>query len=796
VSTKKLVICTIVLLLLFPASSFGYTVLGRFHEEPGRPYGPGDLAYDEATDVLWASDIVEKKIRKIDPNTGSVLTTLNVIYNELPLGLTYRNSYLWNSDQWALPDGLIHKVDPADGSSVHSITGLGGLTFDHRGWLWCTNWVVELSALDPDDGSILDTITLPGFDPDYDHTLGLAFDESTQTLWVSVVTNAWGIPGGGPQTNFLLHVTLDGTVLSTEIFDPDPALDGYQLVGLAFDNNNNILWANYSLFDRPPTFDDTYIYKLSPAAPSASQWAMTYGGAGEDYAHSIQKVSDGSYMVAGYTDSFGTGGDALIMKLGEEGNVLWQKHYGGSDMDYASSSQETPGGGYIVAGTTYSSDPGYGDAWVLKLDSDGNIQWQKTYGISQRDETAGLILQTLEGGYFLAGNAYTSSMGTYDFYTWVLKLDSGGNIEWQKAYGSGSRMNCTNSIQQTLDGGYILTGNIGAFSTHGTSDSWVLKLDSGGIIQWQRAYGDTDNDERAYSIRQTSDSGYIVAGEIFSPSTSQGDAWVFKLDAAGAMQWQKIYNIGNWEALYSIRETPEGGYIATGSSGGPSGWLLKLDSGGSVQTERTYSGLQGGSTLQQISDGGYIMTGFTRPYGPGDDADAMILKLDSNGNIPGCQMIGTSNTAVIDTDIDVTTPSVEETMPNVPAQTSTASVSDTNATVTEICYSEGEQNPVIDKIGNRMCYPGERIRIIGSGFGNTQGDSVLHINNLTFGPGHARIRSWSDTMIRFKVPFKNKPCNWFSHGDGQYRRRGVWVTVDGVDSNTKYIKVLKPVTCQ
>jgi hypothetical protein len=248
----------------------GYTVLGRFHEQIGNPYGPGDLAYDEATDVLWASDIVEKKIRKIDPSTGSVLTTLNVSYNELPLGLTYRNGYLWNSDQWALPDGLIHKVDPVDGSSVHSITGLGGLTFDHRGWLWCTNWVSELSALDTDDGSTLDTITLPGFDPDYDQTLGLAFDEGTQTLWVSVVTNAWGTPGGGPQTNFLLHVALDGTVLSTDVFDPDPTLDGYQLIGLAFDNNNNILWATYSLFDRPPTSDDTYIYRLAVGEQSGT----------------------------------------------------------------------------------------------------------------------------------------------------------------------------------------------------------------------------------------------------------------------------------------------------------------------------------------------------------------------------------------------------------------------------------------------------------------------------------------------------------------------------------------------
>jgi len=184
--------------LLLPVTSFGYTVLGRFHEQPGRPYGPGGLAYDEQTDILWASDIVEKKIRKIDPDTGSVLTTLDVSYNLLPLGLTYKDGYLWNSDQWAQPNGLIHKVDPADGSSVSSITGLGGLSFDHRGWRWCTNWDIELWARDADNGNILDTITLPGFEPAYDQTLGLAFDEGTRTLWVSVVEHRWG---GGTLTN-------------------------------------------------------------------------------------------------------------------------------------------------------------------------------------------------------------------------------------------------------------------------------------------------------------------------------------------------------------------------------------------------------------------------------------------------------------------------------------------------------------------------------------------------------------------------------------------------------------------
>ncbi|MHC4638868.1 MAG: NHL repeat-containing protein, partial [Planctomycetota bacterium] len=250
-------ICAIMLLVLFPASSFGYTILKTFHQGQ---YGPGGLAYDELIDALWSSHLIEKKILKINPNNGSVLTTLYVNYNDLPTGLTYKDGYLWNSDQWAVPE-VIHKVNPANGNSVDTIPGLGGLTFDHLGRLWSTDWYVELRALDPVDGTILDTIALPGFDPSGDdQIMGLAFDEGTQTLWVSVVEDRWNPPA----TNWLLNVALDGTVLSTEEFDPDPALDGYEIGGLAFDNNSGTLWANYSYFDRPPTFDDTYIYQLNP----------------------------------------------------------------------------------------------------------------------------------------------------------------------------------------------------------------------------------------------------------------------------------------------------------------------------------------------------------------------------------------------------------------------------------------------------------------------------------------------------------------------------------------------------
>jgi len=172
-----------------------------------------------------------------------------------------------------------------------------------------------------------------------------------------------------------------------------------------------------------------------PVSSSAcSFWAASYGGSYPDYVSSIQQTSDGGYIVAGHTLSFGVGDrDFWVLKLDEEGNVEWQKAYGGSDYDWATSIQQTDDGGYIVAGYTFSFGAGGYDFWVLKLNENGNVEWQKTYGGSD-DEEAYSINQTDDGGYIVAGGStYSFEPGGYD--VWVLKLDEEGNVEWQKTYG-------------------------------------------------------------------------------------------------------------------------------------------------------------------------------------------------------------------------------------------------------------------------------------------------------------------------------------------------------------------------
>jgi len=220
------------------------------------------------------------------------------------------------------------------------------------------------------------------------------------------------------------------------------------------------------------------ILLLSPISVFATEWAKTYGGSSSDYVKSIQQTTDGGYIVAGSTYSFAAGViDFWVLKLDSSGNVTWQKTYGGSGGDSASSIQQTTDDGYIVAGYTNSFAAGVIDFWVLKLDSSGNVTWQKTYGGSESD-FASSIQQTTDGGYIVAGSTHSFGAGDEDF--WVLKLDSSGNVTWQKTYG-GSGGDSASSIQQTTDGGYIVAGSTHSFGA-GSSDIWILKLDSSGEI--------------------------------------------------------------------------------------------------------------------------------------------------------------------------------------------------------------------------------------------------------------------------------------------------------------------------
>jgi uncharacterized delta-60 repeat protein len=424
-----------------------------------------------------------------------------------------------------------------------------------------------------------------------------------------------------------------------------------------------------------------------------AQWARTYGGSDDDSPRSIQQTSDGGYIVAGSTNkprSAGTG-DFWILKLSSIGNIEWQKTYGGSDDDWSRSIQQTSDGGYIVAGHTKSFGAGYVDSWVLKLSSIGNIEWQKTYGGSDED-TAHSIQQTSDGGYIVAGHTKSFGAGYVDY--WVLKLSSIGKIEWQKTYGT-SNSDRAPSIQQTSDGGYIVAGNT-TFPGAKYVDYWILKLSSVGNIEWQKTYGGSDDDSPR-SIQQTSDGGYIVAGYAGSSYDSGGfyrkkpNIWLLKLYSDGEIEWQKTYGGSEKDSAWSIQQTSDGGYIVVGTTqsfgaGTDDFWILKLSSIGNIEWQKTYGGSDDdwSRSIQQTSDGGYIVVGTTKSFGAGED-DIWILKLSLNGDIPTCEIIGSSNASITDTSVSPVDTNITPDDTDVTPFDTNIFPQNTDATISLIC---------------------------------------------------------------------------------------------------------------
>jgi hypothetical protein len=392
-----------------------------------------------------------------------------------------------------------------------------------------------------------------------------------------------------------------------------------------------------------------FILGTLPAQPTI-EWQKCLGGSGVDEARGICTTQDGGYVVTGKTlsnngDVIGNHGvsDFWVVKLNGLGVIQWQKALGGSNHDRSYSIEQTNDDGYIIAGHTASNNGdvsglhGDLDCWVVKLDSIGVLQWQKALGGSGWDE-AWSIRQTSDGGYILAGRStsvdgdVTENHGAFDF--WLVKLNSLGAIEWQKSLG-GSMDDIAYAVRQTIDGGYIVTGESestdgDATGLHGSTDYWVVKLSSTGALEWQKMLGSTSLD-RPNDVYPTKDGGYIVAGVS---SWNDGDVtgnhggfdyWVVKLNGLGEIEWQKSLGGSKEDYAQAIQQTNDGGYIIAGSSpstdgdvmnndGGVDFWIVKLTHFGQIQWQKTLGGTQADQAfaIQQAYDGGYIIAGFTQ----------------------------------------------------------------------------------------------------------------------------------------------------------------------------------------
>lgn len=412
-------------------------------------------------------------------------------------------------------------------------------------------------------------------------------------------------------------------------------------------------------------------YYISNAQP-VIQWQHSFGGSGFDHIKSVHQTFEGGYILGGNTTS--TNGDVTgqhgdydnwIIKLDNSGNIEWKNCYGGSSGEELRSIDQTTDSGYFVVSYTSSTNGdvsgghGSADFWIYKLDKTGSMQWQKCLGGSG-DDQGKYGIQTSDGGYIVTG--WTNSVdgdvtglhGSHD--EWVVKLDSTGNIQWQKCYG-GSEFDFGSGIEQTSDHGYIVGGRTSSSDgdvngLHDFEDYWIIKLDSNGILQWQKCLGGSLGEE-FYAIQQTNDGGYISCGRTESNdgdvNGSHGDveAWIVKLDSAGNFQWQKCLGGSSYDVAYALHQTTDNGFIITGRTESTNGdvigshgngdlWVVKLNSLGTFEWQKCLGGSSGesGYSIQQSDDDGFIIGGLSQSN-DGDltmnngGVDSWVIKLSS-----------------------------------------------------------------------------------------------------------------------------------------------------------------------
>ncbi len=365
---------------------------------------------------------------------------------------------------------------------------------------------------------------------------------------------------------------------------------------------------------------------LAHAQAPDTLWTRTYGGPDHDEGFSVQQTADGGYVITGYTCSYGAGGyDVYLIKTDSLGDTLWVRTYGGDRWEESYSVQQTIDGGYIIAGYTESFGTGVDeDVYLIKTDSSGDILWTKTYGGPGNDE-ARSVQQTADSGYVVVGNR---DMSDDHFDIWLLRTDKNGDTLWTKTYGTTGYNQVAYSAQCTIDGGYIITGYTEVFESGSFYlYVWLLKTDDNGDTLWTKIY------RKPYlrigrAVQQTADRGYVILADVGFHFC------LIKTDSLGDTLWTKRYSEGIDSYGSSVQQTADGGYIIAGIINLPyviyEAYLIKTDAHGETLWTKTYGdvdwGWDFGWSVQQTRDGGYIVVGSTMSYGVGG-SDVWLLKI-------------------------------------------------------------------------------------------------------------------------------------------------------------------------
>ena len=398
-------------------------------------------------------------------------------------------------------------------------------------------------------------------------------------------------------------------------------------------------------------------------APSAEinyslDWVQTFGGSREETAQSVIPTNDGGFAVLGYTNSIDgdlTGkslpvNDYWLLKFSALGDLQWSKTYGGSKDDRGQSVIQTTDGGYAVVGYAMSDDgdgslnQGFHDNWILRLDANGDILWEKSFGFSGHDHAYDIV-QTSDGGLFFSGFLDVTSSGgegnsrkkitSYAQHGvgefWGIKLDADGNLLWRRYFGGTNNDRSFGAVEAN-DGGLVMIGasesdDFDISNPNGSYDVWVVKISAKGDLIWEKSFGGTGID-RAYDVVKTDEGAYVIVGETFSTdgdifkNNGESDAWRIKVSDKGDLLWERTFGGSDFDAARGLATTSDGGFVIAGNSKSVEGdlaensgendiWLIKTDTNGNFQDQMVMGGegLDFGFDILQDDLGNLILVG-------------------------------------------------------------------------------------------------------------------------------------------------------------------------------------------
>ncbi len=395
------------------------------------------------------------------------------------------------------------------------------------------------------------------------------------------------------------------------------------------------LYWNAASFLEPPVEGVPRVKAAIALDSPLSVWNWTYGGANMDWGCSVVERSTGGFAAVGYTMSSGAGNsDVWLILTDESGNPQSSHTFGGVDRDIGWGIIEVSSGGFLIAGETESFGAGDFDAWLIRVDANGNHLWNQTYG-GLYDEWGWTVVEVSTGGFVFSGR--TASLGAGSFDVWLVRTDSDGNHLWNHTFG-GIDIDVGREMVELSTGGFAIIGETQSFGA-GFYDFYLIRTDANGNFVWSRTYGGTGLDE-ATSIAEVSAGGFMLTGDTWSYGAGSRDVWLIRTDANGNSLWNRTFGGADADGGMSVIEVSSGGYAITGDTaslgaGAEDMWLIRTNADGIAIWNQTFGGTEGdeGWAVLETSTGDLVVFGSTASFGAGV-ADAWLIQVTEVVELP------------------------------------------------------------------------------------------------------------------------------------------------------------------